>query len=283
MDANAPTLELDDAKRLIADYLTGAYVAGDQLEAACRMANSDRGYVVALKSAVGLLGDQPSFCALFRSRLAEFSAMTADERANEMPEFLDHLDVCRPCRCAFWDLNPLWRIGIADAAGVAAIVKDLGEPIHLTVSHWGSVERGAGPLSVESTTVASAAGYRRVGTRGLPQGEAPLPDAKRRRQWRFIDPDADGSVCVEVAALQPGEVNVNVRFEPVGEPMLDQHGFWITVRNVERAATRLSGPLDQFLLDGFILEEGLWSIRLRAQSEAGRTLNWNIPLVIQRG
>jgi hypothetical protein len=102
-----------DARKIIAAYLAGRPVSGDQLAAASEALRSDSGHMRFLGEELGG-GDWVSGCDLFLSRAAEFCELTPVERERRMPELSQHVEGCPACREVFWRIRPLWTSRATD-------------------------------------------------------------------------------------------------------------------------------------------------------------------------
>ena len=260
----------DQAKKRVADYLTGARVPLPELEEACRAAGSDREYVERLGRTVGLRGVRPSPCAAFRSSLAEFCELTKDEARDEMPELYAHVQACPACRTAYWGLLDDWWA--EDPAEPRARV--LSRAIDVALTGGGICEQGLGPPAVRRARVALAAG---AGAEAEPP-----PDAEPERQWRLADAEADVEVVVTLRAETPERADLRVELIGEGSARFDRRSLWLEVEDVERRAQVLAAPLQDRESESIPLTPGRWRVRLAARVHRGTHRVWVVPLTIAR-
>src|SRR5262245_55741098 len=113
-----------EAKKVLAAYLAGQRVTGEDLRRALAALGGDQTSLGALAEEL-TGGREPDECAMFRDRMAEFSEMSRAEREREAPEMAAHLKSCPSCRRDYWEIAPLWRdIEQAALSGVKQLAEE---------------------------------------------------------------------------------------------------------------------------------------------------------------
>jgi hypothetical protein len=243
-------VKLDDAKKIMASYLTGDTVTNDDLVDACETLNrGDRGYIEFLEEEFGLPDATPDLCEVFADRVAEFGEMSEAERRAELPELAAHVEACAECQSMYREIYlSAFAAGVNWAGGQ---LRRLAEPIRLLVGWAGELSPfGLGPLEM-------APG------RSVARGMALGPAAPVRKVCSLKRSDVEVSFALSGPASNEEAAGMRVAsYRLEGDK---QVGY-------------TSGPLSEFQAKGLILGRGSWLLRLTSASGIG----WEIPLVVNR-
>ena len=260
-----------DARRIIAAYLAGRPVSGEQLSAASETLRSDSGHMRFLDEELGG-GEWVSGCDLFLSRAAEFCELTAVEREHRMPELSRHVERCPACREVFWNIRPLWTWRAADdiRARASSLRRVLGEQIRIAADAAGRLfELGLGPGAVGPRLVASTAAL-------------PGADALSAKQWVLRDDEGGFVIRLSVTARMEDHAAAVVCSFDSGTRGIPPPPVRLEVRDQKTDALFLGGRLADFETEPMLLSEGSWILRLRVADDAGERI-WEVPLTIEFG
>jgi hypothetical protein len=260
-------VKLDDAKKIMASYLTGDTVTNDDLVDACETLNrGDRGYIEFLEEEFGLPDATPDLCEVFADRVAEFGEMSEAERRAELPELAAHVEACAECQSMYREIYlSAFAAGVNWAGGQ---LRRLAEPIRLLVGWAGELSPfGLGPLEM-------APG------RSVARGMALGPAAPVRKVWELHLDEKTGLVLrVQIGSLKRSDVEVSFA---LSGPASNEEAAGMRVASYrlegDKQVGYTSGPLSEFQAKGLILGRGSWLLRLTSASGIG----WEIPLVVNR-
>jgi len=272
-------MQIEDARRLIASYLTGRPVSGEALAAACEMAKTDAEYIQYLKEELGLRSDWVSECDVFLSNLAEFGEMSSEERDTEMPGLMSHLAHCQSCRRAYWEVVPLWKPATAPGGGGPS-VKRLAEGLVVVADTFGRVRQSGWGPSPEEVVVAAAAAGGEPAAAGL-GGPQVGPHGMGPRRWVFRDEEGGCTIHLEVCGRESGGMAIGCRLEAAEASPATSARLRLEVRQVDNNVLFVAGPLANFLAAPLFLPWGEWLIRLLAAGAAD-THVWEIPLSLEQ-
>lgn len=270
-------MDLTEAKKLIAGYLTDSFVPREQLEEACKVANTDPEYIRYLVDELGLHGEWVSECDIFQSNLAEFSEMSEEEQRSEMKDNQEHMMECDMCRRAYWDLKTSWIQALETDTGGTKI--KLPDPIILYRSDLGLHESKQGPPPVAQEIVAIAAEKIPVEEAAA---EAVAEEGRKYHAWRREDPETGCVIGIFTSWLPDGKVSLRVEIECEGDESFDMETYQIEVYDAYNDVLMVAGRLQDFLEKGIELVAGLWRVRLfsgdRPEADA-----WELRLQIKGG
>ncbi len=272
-------MNLSDAKKTIAAYMVGDPVAREALEQALQIVRrEDSEYAAFLERELDLGADWQSDCAVFLENLAEFSDMDDEERQEEMPELVAHLDVCRSCLMAYWKFRPLWSEGAepAETGDAGGVVICLADHIRVRVGAAGQLsEHGTGPPSERLVQMAKAAG---------PLDEAEVvnnvpPTGEAEKQWVLRDDVSGCAFRLTLCGSGSGEVSLRCEFEgqpPEGIGLGDVH---LEAREADSGRLREGRPLARLVGGQITLAPINWLIDLRLRLPGG-SRRLRIPLAL---
>lgn len=269
-----PTTDLRGAIELIAAYVVGRRSAShEELARACRVVHSDPNYLRYLQDELGLHGEWVSECDVFESRVAEFSEMSAAERAAEVPELVAHVEACSSCRQTYWDVRESWIRSVTQTGRM--VVQRLGESIRMAVDDVGRLlQLGLGPP--ESTIVPVFATLDAPDADDVGGDRAPTP-----KEWVLRDREAGCAIRLLLRGQPANELTLGCSVD-WDEPARIETG-WVRIE-VHDATTRsmlLSGPLSTFRTQPISLRPGSWIVRVETTVPTQRA--WEIPLEIEAG
>jgi hypothetical protein len=260
-------MNIAEARKIITLYLTGNDVAHEPLARACEVARSDEQYAKSLIEELGLHEDWTSECDVFRSHVAEFSEMSREERAQEMPTLVTHVEACLVCRRTYWHVTSLWEAAVAIKGQIKTTCKRLAEHIRLTVDKAGRLEeRGCGPLPLTHAFFAAVLA-------------APTEEAERE-EWILPDEDGQYAIHLVVCGLPSGTVTVSYTLQGEHEAIPQARHIRLEVCKAGSDMPMASGPLSTFQTQPIQLRQGSWVLRLQAPSPSGNR-TWEIPLDIE--
>ncbi|MGE0129098.1 MAG: hypothetical protein AB7U82_13550 [Blastocatellales bacterium] len=257
-----------EAKKVLAAYLAGQRVDGEELQRAFAALAGDQMGLGAVAEA--LTSDSPpGDCEMFRGLLAEFSEMSRAEREREMPEMAAHLEACASCRRDYWEIAPLWR-EIEQAAHAAS--KQLAEGIRLALSRAGRLlDAGFGPPAKDFQPV--------IGTLGPEPEETPTTDsAAIRKEWTLRDEEAMCEIRLVLDGLPNGQAALSCSLEADQLSTVNVSSAQIEIREAQSGRRIAVGPLANF--QRFTLEPGSCVIKLRVTGQK-KSYAWEIPLAIE--
>jgi len=266
-------MRMEEARGVIAAYITGNRIPHDRLRTACETAGSDAEYVRHLTEELGMHRDWVCECDVFLANAAEFAEMSKSEREREMPGILAHLATCHSCRQVYWAIRPMWKK--PDLVGGAAVAA-VAETIVLHADEGGQLrERGLGPLSEEALHVAAAAG----GEITLKEADELARDieAAARRRWLLPDDEARCTIHLEVQELTGKGAVLSCELECLEGSTVDVARVRIEVCDAVDDSLFLAGRLPDIQRSPIAVPLGSWIIRLRdVEPTGGRT--WEITL-----
>jgi hypothetical protein len=262
-------MDLQEAKKIFALYLTGQNVPEALLEQARQVVRSDQEYTRYLSEEVGMSDNWIIDCEVFLSHLAEFSEMTAVERRREMPELTLHVERCNTCRQAYWEVNPLWTLEAARSTS-----KELAQHIKLTLDNAGWLrEQGPGPPSVEQERVGAELRAQKKGD--LASGASWV----KEKEWRLSDEEANCTIHLFISGQPNGEAMLRCEIEYKHTPATAS-GAKIEVREVGSGSLLLDRSLSDLQSKPIHLLPGSWKIKL--QSPGDEVIReWIIPLELK--
>jgi hypothetical protein len=254
-------MEIEEARSILAKYLTGERCSPEELQEACKTANSDRGYLQFLNAEFGLADNEVDLHEVFRANADEFCELPKEERQRKFPELIEHLWRCASCLAVYWQIAPIWKQGLPTK--VSANVKHLVEGLNLVWNRSaGLVQKGIPIPPVELPTVAAIA--------------AGDQEKTQPTRWEFVDEDT--GVSIEVTAkLDPKEglaVFIEASGEMSGEPYLEM----VPVNSEE---VLVAGPLPIFTANPIYLPSGEYLLKVRGTT-ASDSLEWVIPLAFSK-
>jgi hypothetical protein len=281
-------MNVHEARRCLATYLVGGRVSPDDYLAACSTVRTeDPVYWHDLCRELGLHEDWASECAAFLENMAEFAEMSPEQRRREGAGALGHLEICRECRKALWEVAPVW-LSLYPASGSSA-VRRLGEPLVLRIQPSGRLaDGGIGlPAEEEITPVAAAAGWEpevpdAARVEALVSDDIPQAEPAETKRWAISDPEAQCVVSLAIRARGPDEAALWLDVEPAGECRLELADAQLAAIPSGRKYPAQSGPLRDFRADAIILPRGSWIVRVSVPGpEGGRV--WEVPLELEVG
>jgi hypothetical protein len=267
-------MNLEEAKSLIARYLTGQPVAVERLRVACEAVRPDWDYLQHLRQELGLHDDWSSDCDSFLANVAELSELSRSQREREMPELVTHLAACDTCRRAYWSINPAWVARSADALkeNAGQLRKELAEQICLAFDELGNlIEQGFGPPASSPELVF---GTMSGGGEFFPSEAG---EQERKKQWSLADEESGWVVQFETEACSETEVSFRCSIRRKFDELLDASGVRIEVWDAQNKALHLAGALGDFAQEPLVLTGGSWLLRLQTSDKDGE-LSWEIPL-----
>ena len=265
-------MEAEEAKGIIASFLTGEHAARAELKRAVDTVRSDPEYVEHLRREFGSHDEWVSECDIFLSSLAEFAEMSPERRLRDMPESTEHLEKCDSCRTMYWQVMPLW---IAEPSADETVAeKSLAGIISLTLDASGELRQiGFGPPAVVRREMAAAAGAVVLGKTAY--------DAGQWTEWVFDDPETAAIVRLRISSDPTGDLKVECRVETEEGAPVDPKQVRIEVRDADKDTLYLSGLLSRFR-GHLSLPAGSWLIRL-VSTFGPQTYSWDIPLQLGGG
>jgi hypothetical protein len=259
-------MEMEEAKQIIAAYVSGDHFSERDLNEAVRVARSDRVYGRRLLRGLGLWGRRQRECDVFLSNLAEFSEMDPEVREAEMPELVDHMKRCRSCLKAYWEVVSIW-------SGRGTIKK--AEPFIIVLDPSGSIRAGESCPPPQERT-ARAAGHPPALLESRDITEDRQREQEQHLEWELEDPDAAVTILFVVEPDKDDRgtllVGCEVKPEPWSEVIPDEIEVTIVdcITNREYPCGSLSAFRKNLPLPS---NSNLLQLHTRT-----RDIEWTIPL-----
>lgn len=128
-------MKLNRAKQVIALYVVGEDVSEDDLGQAIDTANADEAYRKGLYATLKGVESPHNLCNVFLEHVAEFSEMTPMERNEEFPELVEHMNQCKACARAYWEIVSVWHKTQGNTKKTAALIFKLDSFGHLSTEN----------------------------------------------------------------------------------------------------------------------------------------------------
>lgn len=216
-------------------------------------------------------------CEPFQLLMAEFSQLSEEDRARQMPELQAHLQECSDCRQSYWAMTPLWRQVVEKTRQRGNLAyKVLAESLGLALTQAGRLlQTGIGPLAGHDQTV-----YVSLGP-GTEEALPITPDAgaTTHKEWVLTDEEARCSIRLTVNGWNAEQAALSCELESDPQADVELASARIEIMRVGDLSPLVSSPLSYFRGEPIVLTAGSWLIKLQVMS-GQRTHLWEVPLML---
>lgn len=271
-------MDVEEAKEVIADYLTGRTVPRRQVTEACARIRENGDYERRLKRELGFDPDWISDCCLFLENIDEYLSMTDAARKAELPELIEHVRLCRACRTAYWRIQSAWTECRDAVDSRQSRIRTLAEPIQIAVARGSHLrDLGAGPPAVAPLYVARAAG----GDAKKISGDEDEQDENLATSllWTFHEQEHGFEILVTARVHQTGRVVLDTELAHAEATSLSDRDVYVQLTNQASKSVAFSGSLHDLCEEPLFLAAGTWLLTLSLTDSGGEHL-WALPIMI---